>query len=110
MATAPLEFFCADFCPFAHRLWIALEEKEVPYQYREVNYCASFLPSTQDFYSVSTTRTVPAVRLPDGTCLEVLASVSVSVWVSVFVLVRVDVCACVSVSVSVSVSASGSVY
>ncbi|KAJ3513987.1 hypothetical protein NLJ89_g2646 [Agrocybe chaxingu] len=27
----------AWFCPFAHRVWITLEEKGVPYQYKEVN-------------------------------------------------------------------------
>ncbi len=25
------------FCPFVQRTWIALEEKGIPYQYKEVN-------------------------------------------------------------------------
>ncbi|KAI6007597.1 glutathione S-transferase [Pisolithus orientalis] len=32
-----LTFYSAWFCPFNHRLWIALEEKGIPYQYKEVN-------------------------------------------------------------------------
>ncbi|KAF7792769.1 hypothetical protein EIP86_003867 [Pleurotus ostreatoroseus] len=32
-----LVFYAAWFCPFATRAWIALEEKGVPYQYKEVN-------------------------------------------------------------------------
>ena len=26
-----------QFCPFVQRTWIALEEKGIPYQYKEVN-------------------------------------------------------------------------
>ncbi|KZV87844.1 glutathione S-transferase [Exidia glandulosa HHB12029] len=33
----PLVFYAGWFCPFVQRSWIALEEKGVPYQYKEVN-------------------------------------------------------------------------
>ncbi|KAL6305201.1 glutathione-S-transferase [Sparassis latifolia] len=32
-----LIFYAGWFCPFVHRSWIALEEKGIPYQYKEVN-------------------------------------------------------------------------
>jgi glutathione S-transferase len=32
-----LVFYSGWFCPFVQRSWIALEEKGVPYQYKEVN-------------------------------------------------------------------------
>lgn len=32
-----LVFYAGWFCPFVQRSWIALEEKGVPYQYKEVN-------------------------------------------------------------------------
>ena len=68
--TVPLEFFCADICPFAQRVWIALEEKHVPFQYREVNFTNHKLPSTLEFHKVAPSKAVPAIRLPDGTCME----------------------------------------
>jgi glutathione S-transferase len=37
--SAPAEtvFWAGWFCPFTQRSWIVLEEKNVPYQYKEVN-------------------------------------------------------------------------
>ncbi|KAF9012563.1 thioredoxin-like protein [Cyathus striatus] len=32
-----LVFYSGWFCPFVQRTWIALEEKHIPYQYKEVN-------------------------------------------------------------------------
>ncbi|KAF8633389.1 hypothetical protein AX17_004560 [Amanita inopinata Kibby_2008] len=32
-----LTYYSGWFCPFAQRGWIALEEREIPYQYKEVN-------------------------------------------------------------------------
>ena len=34
---AAIQFFSGWFCPFVRRVWIALEEKKLPYQYHEVN-------------------------------------------------------------------------
>ncbi|KAK7941306.1 uncharacterized protein PG986_013693 [Apiospora aurea] len=36
-AEQPLKLFAGWFCPFVQRVWLALEEKEIPYQYIEVN-------------------------------------------------------------------------
>lgn len=35
--TNELVFYAGWFCPFVQRAWITLEEKGVPYQYKEVN-------------------------------------------------------------------------
>ncbi|KAF2827638.1 glutathione transferase omega-1 [Ophiobolus disseminans] len=36
-AEHPLKLYSGWFCPFVQRVWIALEEKNIPYQYIEVN-------------------------------------------------------------------------
>ncbi|CAO2656167.1 Nn.00g049700.m01.CDS01 [Neocucurbitaria sp. VM-36] len=36
-AEQPLKLYSGWFCPFVQRVWIALEEKGIPYQYIEVN-------------------------------------------------------------------------
>ncbi|KAL4898316.1 thioredoxin-like protein [Aspergillus ambiguus] len=33
----PLKLYAGWFCPFVQRVWLALEEKQIPYQYIEVN-------------------------------------------------------------------------
>ncbi|KAI2788440.1 hypothetical protein POX_e06456 [Penicillium oxalicum] len=33
----PLKLYAGWFCPFVQRVWLALEEKKIPYQYIEVN-------------------------------------------------------------------------
>jgi glutathione S-transferase len=35
--SSELVFYAGWFCPFVQRSWITLEEKGVPYQYKEVN-------------------------------------------------------------------------
>lgn len=35
--SSQLQLYCSWFCPFAQRAWIALEEKQVEYQYCEIN-------------------------------------------------------------------------
>jgi len=34
-AEQPLKLFAGWFCPFVQRVWLALEEKGIPYQYIE---------------------------------------------------------------------------
>ncbi|CAI7607584.1 unnamed protein product [Penicillium bialowiezense] len=36
-AEQPLKLYAGWFCPFVQRVWLALEEKNIPYQYIEVN-------------------------------------------------------------------------
>lgn len=36
-SSAPLKLYSGWFCPFVQRVWSVLEEKEIPYQYIEVN-------------------------------------------------------------------------
>ncbi|KAH8908070.1 glutathione S-transferase domain-containing protein [Coniochaeta sp. PMI_546] len=36
-AAAPLKLYAGWFCPFVQRAWIVLEEKNLPYQYIEIN-------------------------------------------------------------------------
>ncbi|KAB8228749.1 uncharacterized protein BDW43DRAFT_290375 [Aspergillus alliaceus] len=36
-AERPLKLYAGWFCPFVQRVWLALEEKQIPYQYLEVN-------------------------------------------------------------------------
>ncbi|KAH6914022.1 glutathione S-transferase [Coprinopsis sp. MPI-PUGE-AT-0042] len=52
-----LVFYAGWFCPFAQRAWIALEEKQIPYQYQETN------PYKKDpeFLAINPKGLVPAV-------------------------------------------------
>lgn len=36
-AEQPLKLYSGWFCPFVQRVWAVLEEKQIPYQYIEVN-------------------------------------------------------------------------
>ena len=65
-AVAPLEFFCADYCPFGQRVWIALEALGLPYRYQEVNLWCHALPLTRRFRALSPSKTVPTVLSPSS--------------------------------------------
>jgi glutathione S-transferase len=63
-STGALEFFTSDMCPYAQRVWIALEELQMPY-----NKTAIDLRDKPAWYteSINPLGKVPAVRLPsDG--------------------------------------------
>ncbi|OCH86631.1 glutathione-S-transferase [Obba rivulosa] len=51
-------YYAGWFCPFANRSWIALEEKGIPYQYKEIN------PYTKDkhFLEINPKGLVPAIE------------------------------------------------
>jgi len=53
-----LVFYAGWFCPFVQRVWIALEEKGIPYQYREENP----YKKDADFLQVSPKGLVPAMK------------------------------------------------
>jgi len=61
-------FYCSWFCPFAQRAWIALEEKGVDYEYREVALYIDDDPSKKnpnkpaDFMACNPNGTVPALE------------------------------------------------
>eukprot|EP00658_Telonema_sp_P-2_P074495 TRINITY_DN63743_c0_g1_i1.p2 TRINITY_DN63743_c0_g1~~TRINITY_DN63743_c0_g1_i1.p2 ORF type:complete len:161 (-),score=30.38 TRINITY_DN63743_c0_g1_i1:32-514(-) len=59
----PIRFFCADYCPFAQRVWIALNALEIEYEYCEVNLFCHRLPRTIHFREISPSRTVPTLLL-----------------------------------------------
>jgi glutathione S-transferase len=59
-----LVFYCGWFCPFAHRTWLALEEKELPYEYREVNP----FKKEKEFLEINPLGLVPAI-VYHGKCL-----------------------------------------
>lgn len=52
-----LVFYSGWFCPFVQRVWIALEEKGIPYQYKEENP----YHKDEEFLRVSPRGLVPAV-------------------------------------------------
>lgn len=54
--------FGACFCPFVHRVWIALEYLGVPYQYREVDPYKKLA----DLLELNPKGLVPALKLSNG--------------------------------------------
>eukprot|EP00636_Phaeomonas_parva_P017741 CAMPEP_0118868874 /NCGR_PEP_ID=MMETSP1163-20130328/12338_1 /TAXON_ID=124430 /ORGANISM="Phaeomonas parva, Strain CCMP2877" /LENGTH=323 /DNA_ID=CAMNT_0006803671 /DNA_START=179 /DNA_END=1146 /DNA_ORIENTATION=+ len=80
-AAAPVTFYGGWYCPFAQRAWYALEEKNVPYHYVEVNpyevdpscpggYTKQALPLAEkarlmpEFIAASPRGLVPALEVP----------------------------------------------
>ncbi|KZT62928.1 glutathione S-transferase [Calocera cornea HHB12733] len=53
-----LVFYAGWFCPFVQRVWLALEEKHIPYQYKEENP----YKKDADFLEVSPKGLVPAIK------------------------------------------------
>ncbi|ORX33924.1 glutathione S-transferase [Kockovaella imperatae] len=56
-ARQDLVFWSAWFCPFNQRIWMALEERNIPYQYHEVNP----YKKEKDFLEVNPLGLVPAL-------------------------------------------------
>ncbi|KAI9062367.1 glutathione transferase omega class [Trametes sanguinea] len=54
-----LVLYAGWFCPFAHRAWITLEEKGIPYQYKEVN---PYKEKEKHFLEVNPKGLVPAIE------------------------------------------------
>ncbi|BGP53111.1 hypothetical protein JCM8202v2_000670 [Rhodotorula sphaerocarpa] len=64
----PLVFYAGWFCPFVQRVWIALEEKGIPYEYREIN------PYKKEphFLEINPKGLVPALSWKDSALYESL--------------------------------------
>ncbi|OJK03257.1 hypothetical protein ASPACDRAFT_1896817 [Aspergillus aculeatus ATCC 16872] len=60
-AEQPLKFYAGWFCPFVQRVWLALEEKQIPYQYIEVNP----YHKQPSFLALNPRGLVPTITSPD---------------------------------------------
>lgn len=56
-------FYSGWFCPFVDRVWLALEEKGIPYQYKEENPYFK----DEEFLKISPKGLVPAILTPEKT-------------------------------------------
>ncbi|KAK8083794.1 hypothetical protein PG996_002575 [Apiospora saccharicola] len=70
-AEQPLKLFAGWFCPFVQRVWLALEEKGIPYQYIEVNpyYKGEQLMKANPRGLVPTLEVAPGKALYESTVL-----------------------------------------
>ncbi|PFH50409.1 hypothetical protein AMATHDRAFT_145151 [Amanita thiersii Skay4041] len=58
---APITLFGACFCPFVHRVWVALEYLGIPYKVNEINPYQN--PKPQELLEISPKGLVPALKL-----------------------------------------------
>ncbi|KAK1250626.1 hypothetical protein MKX08_010629 [Trichoderma sp. CBMAI-0020] len=65
---ADLNLYAASFCPFSHRVWIALEAKGQPYQYIETDPFKR--PASTPLLEANPRGRVPAIRQGDWACSE----------------------------------------
>ncbi|EMD32770.1 hypothetical protein CERSUDRAFT_77150 [Gelatoporia subvermispora B] len=63
-----LVFYCAWFCPYAARTWLALEEKGIPYQYKEENP----FHKDKEFLEINPKGLVPAIKYKERALYESL--------------------------------------
>ncbi|OIW31211.1 glutathione S-transferase [Coniochaeta ligniaria NRRL 30616] len=59
-STAPLKLYAGWFCPFVQRAWIVLEEKNLPYQYIEINP----YDKSPEFLALNPRGLVPTLAVP----------------------------------------------
>lgn len=57
---APLKLYAGWFCPFVQRAWIVLEEKQLPYQYVEINP----YDKSPEFLALNPRGLVPTLGVP----------------------------------------------
>jgi glutathione S-transferase len=62
-ADQPLKLYSGWFCPFVQRAWITLQEKQIPYQYIEINP----YHKEKSFLELNPRGLVPTLRVPVGT-------------------------------------------
>ncbi|KAK2001763.1 glutathione S-transferase domain-containing protein [Colletotrichum falcatum] len=63
-----LKLYSACYCPFSHRVWIALEAKGLQYQYCEEDPYR--VPASQELLEANPRGTVPAIRQGDWACAD----------------------------------------
>ena len=64
-AAATIEFFTHKWCPFAHRVWLCLEELQIPHQLIEIDLYGG---KPQWFLDLNPRGLVPVIR--DGDTCE----------------------------------------
>ncbi|KAL7277819.1 glutathione transferase omega class [Trametes coccinea BRFM310] len=64
-----LVLYAGWFCPFVHRAWITLEEKGIPYQYKEVN---PYKDKEKHFLDINPKGLVPAIEYKGKSLYESL--------------------------------------
>ena len=64
--TAPVKLYCSWFCPFAQRAWIALLEKDVAFEYVEIDP----YNKTPEFLAINPRGLVPVIVQGDKSVFE----------------------------------------